>query len=376
MATNAGQFSKSVVTTAGKEMIVQAQNGHTLTFTRVALGDGTLAEGEDMLALAAVKSERLSADISSFVDKGNGQFQLKFNVNNSTLTTGFWHREIGVMAKIDDGDETLYAYSYAGAAATFLYDNTTPIQERLVNIDVLIGNATNVTVVIDGSVVYLTRQDVEMILGNFITKVQTPAYNKRNTITTSGTYTAPVTGWYKLTLKGGGGGGQGANYVVNTFVRGGAGGGEGGTTIAYEHMSAGDSVNVTIGAGGSGTATVSGSQAAPAGGMGGTTTVIVNGNTYSATGGNGGYLSGGNGGTGTIRGACGTGRVTYVKDAMAYTAWYAGGVGGGAGGQYVGNGLSGSGGGGGTIDTDVSPVGIYAGGDGGNGYVWFEYWAD
>jgi hypothetical protein len=164
MATNAGQFSKSVVTTAGKEMIVQAQNGHTLTFTRVALGDGTLAEGEDMLALTAIKSEKLSANISSFLDKGNGQYQLKFSVNNTTLDTGFWHREIGVMAKIDDGDEELYAYSYAGAAANFLYDKTTPVQERFVNIDVLIGSATDVTVVIDGSVIYPTRAETETMI--------------------------------------------------------------------------------------------------------------------------------------------------------------------------------------------------------------------
>lgn len=164
MATNAGQFSKSVVTTAGKEMIVQAQNDHTLVFTRVALGDGTLAEGEDMLALTAIKSEKLSANISSFLDKGNGQYQLKFNVNNTTLDTGFWHREIGVMAKIDDGDEELYAYSYAGTAANFLYDKTTPVQERFVNIDVLIGSATDVTVVIDGSVIYPTRAETETMI--------------------------------------------------------------------------------------------------------------------------------------------------------------------------------------------------------------------
>ncbi len=164
MATNAGQFSKSVVTTAGKEMIVQAQNSHTLTFTRVALGDGTLADGEDMLALTAIKSEKLSANISSFSDGGNGQFTLQFNVNNSTLATGFWHREIGVMAKIDDEDEQLYAYCYAGTAASFLYDNTTPIQERIVNLDVIVGDATNVTVEIDGSIVYPTRAETEALI--------------------------------------------------------------------------------------------------------------------------------------------------------------------------------------------------------------------
>lgn len=43
MAT--GQFSKVLVTATGKEMIAQSQSGKTLTFTRVALGDGLVVDG-------------------------------------------------------------------------------------------------------------------------------------------------------------------------------------------------------------------------------------------------------------------------------------------------------------------------------------------
>lgn len=160
MAEKAGQFSKSVVTQLGKGMIVESQNGKILSFTRVALGDGLIEDGEDIEKLTLIKKERLSCPIRSFVDKGNGQFTLQFEVSNTALEKGFWHREIGVMAKIGASAEQLYAYSYAGIAASFLYDKTTLIQERLVKIDVVVGNTENLTVVIDSSIIHPTMAEV------------------------------------------------------------------------------------------------------------------------------------------------------------------------------------------------------------------------
>ena len=161
MTGKAGQFSKSVVTQLGKRMIVESQNGKMLSFTRVVLGDGLIEDDEDPEKLTAIKKERLSCPIRSFVDKGDGKFALQFEVSNTMLERGFWHREIGVMAKIGAGAEQLYAYSYAGAAASFLYDKTTPIQERIVKVDVVIGNTENLTAVIDSSIIHPTMADVE-----------------------------------------------------------------------------------------------------------------------------------------------------------------------------------------------------------------------
>lgn len=161
MATNTGMFPDTIVTNAGKKMIVQSQNGSTLTITRIALGDGVLGNNEDQQELTAIKSEKISADISQFEDLGNGQFTLTFTIDNSTIEKGFWHREIGIMAKVDDADEQLYAYTNAGSAASFLYDKSTPIQARTVKIDIVIGSAENVNVTIDKSVVYTTHKDLE-----------------------------------------------------------------------------------------------------------------------------------------------------------------------------------------------------------------------
>lgn len=158
---NTGQFAKVIVTAAGKAMIAKSQGGQTLTFTRVALGDGLILEGEDPVNYTSVKNERLSVPIAKFNNLGNGQFEIQFRITNQDVTTGFWHREIGVMAKIDNGTEELYAYTTAGNAGSYIYDKTTPVEERVVNVMFVVGNADNLEVMIDNSIIYVTKKDFD-----------------------------------------------------------------------------------------------------------------------------------------------------------------------------------------------------------------------
>ena len=197
-------------------------------------------------------------------------------------------------------------------------------------------------------------------MSEYTKTINAPMFNKRDIITTSGTYTAPVTGWYKITAKGGGGGG-GGRHVSSGYYWSGGGGGEGGTTIAYERMTAGDTATVVIGAGGTGGSSESN------GADGGDSSVSINSNTYTAGGGKGGDAgtSGGKGGSGTIQGCAGG--TSYQSGSGGNIV--RGASGGGNGGSIShSSGTDGGGGGGG--DT----IGTYlAGGAGGNGYVWFEY---
>lgn len=158
---NTGQFSACIVTNIGKEMIAKSQNGQKLTFTRVALGDGLIETDDDILSFTKIKNERLSANIAKFTDKNNGQFQIQFRVSNQDVEVGFWEREIGIMAQLEGGEEQLYAYSSAGNKANFLYDKTTPVEERIVNIAFVIGNAQNVQVIVNSSIIYVTLEDME-----------------------------------------------------------------------------------------------------------------------------------------------------------------------------------------------------------------------
>ena len=207
------------------------------------------------------------------------------------------------------------------------------------------------------------------------TDINEKVINKRIEITTSGTWTAPFTSWYKFTIKGAGGGGMGG-YAYSTGGRAGGGGGEGGTTFAFRKLEAGTSVTIVIGAGGTGGVSYSTDRYGTRGKDGGNTTLTVGATTYTAGGGGGGYTYGGAGGTGDISGVAGGSPVHFDSSGCEGAS---GGGSGGANGKAKGanNGTKGGGGSGGYAvytgaGTQHSPY-DWAGGKGGNGIVVIEY---
>jgi len=140
-------------------MLTQGRAGHVLTFTKVVIGDGT-ATGAAIDSLTAVKSPKLTLPIAKSETVHAGQMRLQFRVSNSLVNTSFYFREIGLMAKIDDGPEKLYAYTTCGDKAKLVYDKTYPIQEKIINIDTVTDNAVNVKVILDLSIMYATKKDI------------------------------------------------------------------------------------------------------------------------------------------------------------------------------------------------------------------------
>lgn len=159
MPNKTGDFLPLQLTNIGRDMLTQGRAGHVLTFTKVAIGDGT-ATGTAVDSLTALKSHKLYLPIAKNETVHAGQMRLQFRVNNKVVTTGFYFREIGLYAKVDNGAEQLYAYTTCGDKARMLYDNTYPIQERVINIDTVTDNAVNVKVILDWSIVYATKKDI------------------------------------------------------------------------------------------------------------------------------------------------------------------------------------------------------------------------
>ena len=205
-------------------------------------------------------------------------------------------------------------------------------------------------------------------------------FTKKETFTSSGSYTAPVTGTYRITLQGGGGGGASGYTDSYRGTASGGGGGQGGHGVFYEKLTEGTSYSFTVGAGGSGGVS---STNYGYGSVGGTSSITINGNLYEANGGLSGSSNkdgsmGGGGGTFTInsvlasRGASGcTGSGGGVSSSSSLTL--AGGSGGGEGGGHGhiymgGDGAFGGGGAGGSTAS-----GLRNGGAGGDGYITFEY---
>lgn len=253
-------------------------------------------------------------------------------------------------------------YAFDASLSNPIYGNSTTVQPPALTTRYIIKAFDGQTA--DSALIDITQYAQELAGKANITGSN--LVHHRDVITTSGTYTAPVTGLYKITVKGGGGGGRGGGSTA--VASGGNGGGEGGTTIGFEHMIVGDTASVIIGAGGSGGAKSTSSTIGSFGTVGGDSSVVVNSNTYV---GGGGQAQAG--GTGTIPGAPGQKGSRIYGTSSGDTAAYHG-VGGGNGGAHASsnNGVGGGGGAGG--DGNVNGVNATNGGAGGNGYVWFEFY--
>jgi len=143
-------------------MIAESQaSGTALIFTNLKIGDGELADGEDIKALTSAKNPMLTAPIQSYKNQGDGQVKVRFVVSNASLSIGFFARELGIYAKLgDNGAEQLYAYTNAGNLADYISDKSTPVDEQIIDIYIVVANASGVTVVTDTSV-YMTKLDIQ-----------------------------------------------------------------------------------------------------------------------------------------------------------------------------------------------------------------------
>ncbi len=157
------QYPGITLTNAGINMIAESQaSGTALIFTNLKMGDGKLSDGEDIKALTAVKNPLLTALVSSYTNQGDGQIKARYVVSNSGLTTGFFAREIGIYAKLGtNGAEQLYAYTNAGNLSDYIPDKSTPVDEQIIDIYIVVSNANGVTVVTDSSIVYITKKDLD-----------------------------------------------------------------------------------------------------------------------------------------------------------------------------------------------------------------------
>lgn len=153
-------YPNTRLTNYGRELIARSQaTGKKLQYIKLVTGDGQL-NNQNIDTMTSVIAPKLECPFTSngeFV--GDGQFRIEFAVGNSTVTNGFFARELGVYANLEgesDSAAKLIAYSNGGNYASYIPSKETPINSKTFSLDVVIGNSTNVTVKkIDAA--YLTR---------------------------------------------------------------------------------------------------------------------------------------------------------------------------------------------------------------------------
>lgn len=158
------KFANLTFTSQGTQMLVQAQNSHTLTFTCGKLGSGVLADSDDISKFTDLKSPKMTLPIVSVDDSNEEKLVLTFDTSNTELEEGFVSREIGIFAKLDNGSEALYAYSNAGNNYDYIPSKDKPSDENRMVVNLVVSSSANISVQIDKSIVYTHKSDVEEMI--------------------------------------------------------------------------------------------------------------------------------------------------------------------------------------------------------------------
>jgi len=154
-------FNKLMLTTDGKTLFAKAQQGKTLQFTRVAIGDGLIGSGS-LVNRSALISEKKSMLIDSILVVNLTELAVVVSLSNTDIAESFYFNEIGLFAKDPDTlQEKLY-----------LYDNTiengeplptaasgTIVNERL-KLLIAVDNVASVTFNASGNPLYLAIEDI------------------------------------------------------------------------------------------------------------------------------------------------------------------------------------------------------------------------
>lgn len=155
-------FNGLILTQAGADLQDKiAVSGASLQFTRAAIGDGLWPAGLDPTTLTALVSEKKSLAIQGLADEGTGQHKISVLVDNTNLTVGFMTREIGVFATDPELGEILYQVTSADSPDYLPPDGGATHIEMALDLLVVTSSAASVTAIINSSLVYASKNDLE-----------------------------------------------------------------------------------------------------------------------------------------------------------------------------------------------------------------------
>ena len=147
-------FPKMTLTNAGQALQTKVLAGETLTFTRIALGDGQL-NGQPISPLTALISQKASVEVDSVRVVNTSTAQVAGFFSNADISTGFWWRETGVFAQDPDVGEILYGYTNAGDAGDYIPTVADTRVEKYIYCSIAVASATTVDITIPSSDTYI-----------------------------------------------------------------------------------------------------------------------------------------------------------------------------------------------------------------------------
>ena len=153
-------FNGIVVTNLGKTLLAKAQQGKRLCFSKVQLGSAN--DITNPAEKTTVTSPFLTTEIRSVSSTTDGSARISTFITNKNLTQSYVWREVGLFAiDPDTSQEVLYAYKCAGENGESIpAGGSADIIEKIFDIIIKVQDADNITAVIDGSTVHVSRDEI------------------------------------------------------------------------------------------------------------------------------------------------------------------------------------------------------------------------
>lgn len=147
------------LTYAGQNLLAKCLTGQELHFSRVAMGDGTVAEGQNLRQLTGLVNPKLNLPIKSVSVTGVGTTVIETQLKNVSLTAGFTAREVGIYA-MDNDTEILYAVRNTGDDSEYIpAGGGSEVWDLIYDVVTVVDQADNITATINGDIAYVTRLD-------------------------------------------------------------------------------------------------------------------------------------------------------------------------------------------------------------------------
>ena len=158
------KFNGFILTEKGRELLAKGLVGETITFTKMAIGDGTSLTSER--ERTALVNQITTLPILNINVKRNGTCEINALLTNKSVTTGFYIKELGIFAHGNDNVEILYAYN-TSANADYLPPFSANNVVEIEYIDtIIVDQVENITATINPAVSYITKKYAE---DNFLT---------------------------------------------------------------------------------------------------------------------------------------------------------------------------------------------------------------
>lgn len=189
------------LTNAGLNALLRAMSGDKIIFSSVQIGNG---DPQDVSSATGLGNPLKTLTITKItVNSNNATLETSFN--NSDVEAGFRLKEVGIFAQNQDDatEEILYAYgTEPEATADYIAASSGSILETQLEFSIFVGNAENISAIINESLAYATKAAFEAHVGdkgnphgvtkaqvglgnvpNVATNDQTPTYSEAATLT-------------------------------------------------------------------------------------------------------------------------------------------------------------------------------------------------